>query len=396
MQLTRSTLGTLPKGPEFLQALQEDRLNQLRTAQAQQDLQTAPIERARQQEALQSEHTKNLGDTEAGDVTAWQNNPAYQKPWAQEPSEYRQHFISAYGPAAAQAPGLTNVGARAETQNPLLGTGVSNLPQGTQYRIDPTGGTEVQGIPVKSTLADDPIKQALVANQLSTVDAKGEPLTEQQAESELYNYQRQTGELPQSKQNSLTRQQQRYTASKEYNNALTSATSMGNFLSAFDDAIKNPNAANNLVLIDNFVRTQNPGVSVKQGTLNMIKGGQSIVQKFTPEYLQNHLEEGQFLTNQYMQQAKKALEEEVRGQADTFDKTFRASAIGNLKKANLPTDDFNNPYSQVLNRISQGPQSGQSQVDKNGRTVVNSQEQYDALPVGTQVVDSSGTIGVKK
>jgi len=300
---------------------------------------------------------KVAAGTMAGDAAAWTTAAPYQTSYAKTPQYVKQHFIDSYGPAAAEAPEAWNQSVRENTGNPLAATGVQSLPGDAQYQVNDKGGVSVEGNPAALIRPDEGLLAAARSEQISTTDDGGRELTRPQLEQRVIEAQKQAGEIPLAKQGVLNRQLSKYTASREYTNGFTAATSLGNFFSAAQQAETNPNAANNLAAIDNFVRIQNPGATVRQGTLAMIKSGQAILQKLTPEYLAGHLEEGQFLTDQYLKDAKKVAMDEAQNQNEAFEKSILAAYTGSLKKSGIPTDDFQSPYKPILDKLGSQEQT---------------------------------------
>lgn len=279
-------------------------------------------------------------------------NP-YRVQFAQAPEEAKQNVISRYGPdgvtawneAAKQIGGTTNralplVMAKAgikddpsytdEERQALIAGHAQDIQDGKGDKI--TAGTQKE----------------FEDRRLPTLDEEGKPLTESAAVQKLKEFDKSSGRMSDADSQVYNQELQRYTQGREYTNAYTSANAMANFKSTFEDAEKNPNTANNLAVIDNFIRTQNPGATVRAQTLAMVKNGQALLQRLTPDYLAGHFEEGQMLTNQFVKEASKVIEDEAKAQNRLFKRTYLNGIHSALDKRGLPTDDFKSPYDSVL------------------------------------------------
>jgi hypothetical protein len=316
-------------------------------------------QRKRETEAAEAEHRKNLAGTMAGDVTAWMNDPRYQTGYAQEPQEFKQHMIDAYGPVSADVPQVTNEAARAATGNPMLGVDTSKVPANSQYRINAQGQPEIVG---ENPRAPQELVSKAIDAGIPTVEQNtGRAYTSEELEKSLGDYYKNSGVLPPIKEKQLSTEATKYRASSEFTKAYQAASSMGNFLATFDDAMSNPNAANGIAQIDNFIRTNNPGGIVRQSTMNVIMSKMALLQKANADYISGHLTEGQFLPKKFMQEMKDSLMSEAAVQSRMFDAAVRRPTQRRLQQAAIPQDrmegEFPNPYEEALSDYQKQQQS---------------------------------------
>jgi hypothetical protein len=202
---------------------------------------------------------------------------------------------------------------------------------------------------------EDLIKQhrAIGANP---TNADGSPKTAGQMAAELTDYNQQHGILPKPLadfQDAVTQQYQKHPIYIEHEKM---AQGLNNFLSNYQQAIQNPNLANNMAVIDGFLRTQNPGGIVRQQTMNMVTNGQALLQRLTPDFIANHFTEGQKLTSQFVKDAADVMKREAEAQNESFKGSVLKGFQQRLNRRGIPSDDLESPLDPILQKMNQGIQ----------------------------------------
>lgn len=379
----------IPQNADPTAALSPD-VAAMRNAQRMRAIQEAQINRqnvqsdlaaTREQKAQQQIDIANSGRVMGNDALQWASNPTYAKQsWAETAPEARQHFIDAYGDTVAgQAPAVWNQAQRDVTGNPTIG--LEQMPANSQAMSD-VAGTKMQ-VGSNKTLGwqkpdEDLIKQHRAIGG-SPIDENGQPKNAGQMAQEVQDYNTQHGILPEALanfQDAVTKQYQTHPA---YIEQTKMAQGLNNFFSNYQQAIQNPNLANNMAVLDGFLRTQNPGGMVRQQTMNMYTNGQALLQKLTPEYLSGHLSEGQKLTSQFVKEAGDVMKREAQAQNDAFKGSVLKGFKTRLDRRKIPSDDLESPLDPILAQINQpAAQASQPQQEP----ILTTREQFDALPSG--------------
>lgn len=115
--------------------------------------QRAALEQTRNQRAQQQEGRQIAGQTLSSDAAQWASDPAYSGvPYAQAPSEAKQHFMDAYATVpgggngvAEKIPEAWNTAQRNATGNPQIG--LENLQEGQTAQVDMNGNKVSVGKP---------------------------------------------------------------------------------------------------------------------------------------------------------------------------------------------------------------------------------------------------------
>lgn len=321
----------------------------------------------RKQNLAQGEN-KLLGQTMEGDAAQWMADPAYRgksySKLTQSNPEVAQHFFTAYPNQAGSIPGLLNEQSALASGDPSVG--LENLPAGDVASVKQGNATVSVG--GGRTLSwQKPSEQLLQEHRAiggSPVNADGSPKNSAQITQEISDYNTQHGLLPKPLadfQDAITRQYQAHPAYQEH---FKMAQALQNFFSNYKEAQANPNLANNMAVIDGFLRTQNPGATVRQQTLNMITQGQGLLQKLTPDYLKGHLTEGQKVTSQFVKEAGDVMKREAEAQNDAFKNSVLQSYKTRMERRGIPSDDLVSPLDPVLQSVNQPAQTQLSPDDQ--------------------------------
>lgn len=341
------------------------------TQRAQQAATTARQTQEAQASAAQAAHVQQKNQTEesaqtaAGDAVNWAMTPEYAgKSFADAPPEARQHFVDAYGNIAGEAPSIWNQAQRDVTGIPGIGV---NLEPGQTAQSKVAGSNVLVGKPEKvPPIPKDPreswqkpdenlIKQHRDAG-LSPVDDNGNPKTAGQMTSEVNDYNTQHGILPQALQNYQDIIEKNFQSHPMYVEHAKLAQGAQNFFANYQQAQTDPNLANNMAVIDGFIKSQNPGGIVRQQTLKMYTDGQALLQKANAAYLAGHFEEGQKLTAPFVKEAGDVMKREMQAQNDQFNNTIGAGFKNRLTRHGIKdTSDIVSPLQPIVDGFNKQP-----------------------------------------
>lgn len=334
------------------------------TARAQQAATTARQTQETQDAASRASEDA-LRKTESMDAVNWAMTPQYAgKSFGDAPPEAQRHFVDALGNIAGEAPSIWNQAQRDVTGIPGIGV---NLEPGQTAQSKVAGSNVLIGKPEKvPPVPKDPreswqkpdenlIKQHRDSG-LSPVDDNGNPKTAGQMTSELNDYNTQHGIIPQALQNYQDTIEKNFQSHPMYVEHAKLAQGAQNFFANYEQAQKEPNLANNMAVIDGFIKSQNPGGIVRQQTLKMYTDGQALLQKANAAYLAGHFEEGQKLTAPFVKEAGDVMKREMQAQNDQFNNTIGAGFKNRLTRRGITdTSDIVSPLQPIVDGFNKQP-----------------------------------------
>jgi hypothetical protein len=339
------------------------------------------IARKRREDKLRLNALKNqdLSQTMASDATAWAQNPAYAgKSFSQLPEEAKRHFgMDVYGQASAQSPAAFNSAQREVTGNPMVGVDPEKIPDGATYTVHPNGGgvTIMGGKEMNWEKPSQALLDQADEAGVEITDDQGKPRKSSEIRADLRKYRSYNGMLSPNEEKLVGRLNERFSASKEFRDATEMNLAYQTAKSQLNSGDKSGLAG--IAAMEAFARVHNPGVSVRQGMMNILAGHQGVLGKLREDYLKGKITEGTFLTD-----------ETLRAMNDVLDRTYQARS----KEFNRSVlQQFRNGLRPELQKYIKSPFPEDVEALSEGPKVITSQEEYDKLPAGAQYIANGKT-----
>jgi hypothetical protein len=370
-----------------------------------------------QQQTTQQEQAKRLPSVMAADALQWDAPDVAGKPWAQLPPYAKQHFTDAYGEAGDAIPQTWN---RAQTAATGQIVGTPTLPalqEGEHMQVnDKDGVTMTKGGPAfeKPLLIPSRVRQDLI-----NMNKWRDGMTMEDAGNALEQGYLESGRIPDRYQPAATK----LMGQIQRNPILAPFAKQREAFETMKSGIDHPEAGgfSDMALIEGFQRIVNPGVAVRQGTMDNMMHAAGWLQQIDPSFQWDKAHTGDKLNPQ----ARKRLMDLATNEYTKAQRTANrelASKRNLARMLGIPpnmTDTFvNSVLTYVANEGDEQPSAAATSAapaaqptQNQGQVLppaanspsasseirqVNSQQEYDALPSGTKYQDSNGKTATKK
>lgn len=319
---------------------------------------------ARERRIATQDQNADTSRTMANDLAQWSQDPSqpqYRASWDQAPAEVPAYVHQAYPGHEGEAASVWN---RSVTQNTGRPTGVPTPDEGQVVSAEVAPGVHVQAgkvtrDPYQSWEKPSPelMSQADEAGVPLVDPTTGQPRKQSELRGDLQKWYAENGVLPPIQQKIVDRRNEAMTNSKEFKDATELNLAYAN---AKHLLASNPSdGQSQLALLENMARMQNPGVSVRQGMMQLLASHQGILGKINYDYLLQHAQEGSFLTPQTLANVEKLIDNTYSAKGQEWERSvlpqFRAGMRPELQAY------VKSPFQQQPQKPAQ-PQPGQAQT----------------------------------
>lgn len=381
--------------------------------------QAAALDQQRAQLQINKDQREEQAQTAAADAARWVPTADYQKPWDQQPQEFKQHFQNGYSAIADQIPNIVNKAVRTTTGNPAIG--FENLPEGSEAVVETEPGVRVHVGNTKElqklqkSLADvggnpeglsrEELLQQIAARSESKMPAavkqelmQGGVWKEGITPEEGYSKLMENGVMP----SHLMKPAMQMASQIQHDPVLAPFTKQLSAYNTLKTGFEDPTGGgfSDMAMIEGFQRLINPGAIVRVQTMNQMLKAAGLSQYGSWDFLVKKLEQGDKLSPEARTRIMNLAEQEMAHAKRDVTKQL-AGKRTLAKMMGVP-----NPKAfvdSVMTIAAENPEeaaaaeSGQAAQPANGGVLtITTQEQYNALPSGARYQDSNGRVGVKK